>query len=90
MVNVMDKMRKEFETWWSSTGHSGFVTNSDGNYVFSHTQAAWISWKASRAALCVELPSKPDHNYEGQFYDGVYSAIEQVQEILSDCGVSHK
>ncbi|MGL5395508.1 MAG: hypothetical protein ACRDBQ_09535 [Shewanella sp.] len=42
----MDKMREEFEAWYS---------DFDG-YGEAHKKELWDTWKASRAALCVELP----------------------------------
>lgn len=86
----MEKMREEFETWWSSTGHSGFVTNSAGNYVFSHTQTAWISWKASRAALCVELPDGSSCGFEGDSFHAYMCGVDSCKAIIDEAGVNHK
>ena len=60
----MDKMRKEFEAWYE--GHCAplesdwFKRDSDfpDDYDYFPAQEAWSGWKASRAALCVELPSR--------------------------------
>lgn len=43
----MDKMREEFEAWISQFSGQSAIQR----------RAAWNVWKASRAALCVELPS---------------------------------
>ena len=78
----MDKMREEFEDWWRSEGHSGFAINSSGNYIFSHTKTAWISWKASRAALCVELPRC--------WNDDQRDYRDELVDSMDQAGVSYK
>ena len=63
----MEKMREEFEAWYSK--ELGFKEDNpermfsmfcdDGEnheYYRLSVRCAWSSWKASRAALCVELP----------------------------------
>ena len=63
----MEKMREEFEAWYSK--ELGFREDNpermfsmfcdDGEnheYYRLSVRCAWSSWKASRAALCVELP----------------------------------
>lgn len=52
----MDKMREEFEVWVKSVGGLT-IKEDDGEYSFQHTRFAWQSWQASRAALCVKLPT---------------------------------
>ena len=42
----MDKMREDFEGWYS---------DFDG-YGEAHKKEMWDAWQASRAAMCVELP----------------------------------
>lgn len=52
----MDKMREEFEAWaLEFHGYSSGLT-AGGFYYISKMDELWESWKASRAALCVELP----------------------------------
>lgn len=65
----MDKMREEFEAWYS-----GFYGYGD-----AHKKDLWDTWKASRAALCVELP---DESSVWRYQD--------VCESLDDAGVSYK
>ena len=58
----MDNMREEYEAWFCSTipykiaKESWFAVMDDGDYIITDVQAGWAGWKASRAALCVELP----------------------------------
>lgn len=68
----MNKMREEFEAWYS---------DFDG-YGDAHKQELWETWKASRAALCVELPRC--WNDEQRDYR------DNMVDRLDDVGVSHK
>ena len=59
----MDNMREEFETWYEEMTSYPVEFGEDGNPSpiggpLSHnvTLGMWVAWKASRAALCVELP----------------------------------
>lgn len=74
----MDKMREEFEAWYS---------DFDG-YGEAHKKELWDTWKASRDALCVELP---DSWTAGELGDdaNVISAVE-IMASLEDAGVSYK
>ncbi len=59
----MDESRKQFEDWvkfhlgddWSEV--SMHTANGGANYKDSYVDLAWIAWKASRAAIEVELPT---------------------------------
>ena len=58
----MDKIREDYEAWFCSTipykiaKESWFAVMDDGDYIITDVQAGWAGCKASRAALCVELP----------------------------------
>lgn len=92
----MDKMREEFEVWWISKNpnhtdvksywhETGYWVNS--NSAYSNLDFAWECWKASRAALCVELPD----NLNGEYYaDGWNACLECVEGKLEGVEVSHK
>ena len=59
----------------------------DHKYCQQSTNDAWWAWKASRAALCVELPG----NLNGEYYaDGWNACLERVEGKLEDAGVSYK
>lgn len=54
----------------------------DHKYCQQSTNDAWWAWKASRAALCVELPGAwilAEHEYR-----------RQVEESLDSAGVSYE
>lgn len=65
-------MREEFEAW-AVTHFCGpdFTKNSNGDYLKEWMRTSWAGWKASRAALEVELPSLSEGNraYNQGIYD---------------------
>ena len=96
----MDKMREEFEAFViSRMKESGFLevevrveilgVSSDGSYYDGTVEAWWDFWKASRAALCVELPSKINDDND-LFSYGFDSAISSAEVSLENAGVSYK
>ena len=90
----MDKMREEFEAWWRATMNTvemdlhRFV---DG-YSCHDTNRAWMAWQASRAALCVELPSFENGSLRG--YNGdcneANMVIDCIADSLDEAGVRYK
>lgn len=76
----MPDMREEFEAW--ATKHrmpihrDGVVTD----YAARCTDECWQAWKASRAALRVELPEPYAFHQEVQtvFRDRVKEALQQA------------
>ena len=83
-------MREEFEAWYE--GHCAPLESDwfkrDGDfpdeYDYFPAQEAWSGWKASRAALCVELP-----DYEIDCGECHYHA-RNIQEALDDAGIRYK
>lgn len=81
----MDKVREEFEGWAKGAGYL-VIKEDDGDYSFQHMRHAWESWKASRAALCVELPKI--HNL-AVISDPLMGA-DDIKWALEDAGVQYK
>ena len=87
----MDKMREEYEAWFCSTmpykiaKESWFAVMDDGDYIITDVQAGWAGWKASRAALCVELP---DSERSVDCGDVLYRS--DVEEALDAAGIRYK
>ena len=87
----MDKMREEFEVWCDEQGYVSDKYISDdcgdkykhlvGEYVISETRFLWEAWKASRAALYVELPEN---------CKGMALTVDEFHKQLDKAGVSHK
>ena len=85
---MSEKMREDFEEWFSEYSlpceGDWFKRDSCGDYDSPSTHDAWMGWKASRAALVVELP--------GAIWCSLayHEAINDVKEALDDAGVSYK
>lgn len=85
---MSEKMREEFELWLSDSGQLS-MREDDGEYSFQHTRFAWESWKASRAALVVELPQKP-YCAQGMAYPDYSDALNDCREAIESVGVKCK
>ena len=83
---MSEKMREEFELWLSDSGQLS-MREDDGEYSFQHTRFAWESWKASRAALVVELPSLENGLIHP--FDGSSMIVDAVANQLA-AGVGYK
>ena len=87
----MNKMREEYEAWFCSTipykiaKESWFAVMNDGDYIITDVQAGWAGWKASRAALCVELPKQYSTDSIGSAY-----CVDAVIDSLDAAGISYK
>ena len=87
----MEKMREEYEAWFCSTmpykiaKESWFAVMDDGDYIITDVQAGWAGWKASRAALCVELPKQYSTDSIGSAY-----CVDAVIDSLDAAGISYK
>ncbi|HBO1194515.1 TPA: hypothetical protein L4E79_005664 [Pseudomonas aeruginosa] len=93
-------MREEFEAW--ATKHrmpihrDGVVTD----YAARCTDECWQAWKASRAALRVELPERATRNpYAGNtqgylatehWNDGFNDCLNRATEALQQAGIEVK
>ncbi|ELQ6229679.1 hypothetical protein R2311_002497 [Cronobacter dublinensis] len=88
----MDKSREQFEA--EITKNFGdlidqrICKNGDGEYMAWDMQVAWWAWKASRAAVEIELPKY--HEYTNQdttrsqaeksaYNSGVYDSAESIR-----------
>ena len=79
----MDKIQQEFEAW-AIEHHFSATKKQDGvSYAHDSTMCAFEGWKASRAALCVELP-QPEPG------DGAMVWSVDVEVALDNAGVSYK
>lgn len=87
----MDKSRGEFEMWMMSSGKTNF-SKIDDIYASSDTFFMWQAWKASRAALVVQLPIQCETTlYQGDFEDGYESgyneSLKDAKEKLLKAGI---
>lgn len=92
----MDKSRQQFEeTIKSLSDPSEFESklkraNNGLNYADRDVDLMWISWKASRESLEVELPSKKDCSSHSDFDFGFNLAIDECKKSLASNGVKIK
>ena len=85
----MDKMREEFEAWVITRNvcikyGAKLRTCPDGSYYDYRINDRWLAWKASRSALCVELPCSLGYPNNDMVY------LSDVEERLEKAGVSYK
>ena len=92
----MDKMREEFEAWYMDYHHKGcgkdywgvvFSIGSNGMYQGIACEEAWQGWKASRSALCVEIPTEGEASSFGNY---VVFDSDDVRAMLDAAGVRYK
>jgi len=80
----MAKMREEFQDWACKQGldiDRFYVSGNFNGYCVANTQSAFEIWKASRAALCVELPEN---------CKGMALTVSELHRELDRAGVSYK
>jgi hypothetical protein len=82
-------MREEFEAVWREKRYPAEDLRLDGNgdYEVSETYSAFYWFKASRAALCVELPQFDGWGVTGQ---AVIGAVNSCRDAIHAAGVSTK
>lgn len=74
-------MREEFESWaMSDMGY--MCVRVGGGYKDDYMNTAWLSWQASRAALCVQMPRCCNEEQD--------SYRLNVIDSLDDAGVSYE
>lgn len=84
---MSESMREEFEDFASDQYEwpQAIEKNADGEYKLMTTYQAWITWQASRAALCVELPVI---HRDGD--EGYNNAISHCCDAIHAAGVKTK
>lgn len=95
-------MREEFEAWvwdiyeetlWFDMNREFVLKRNGDEYFGNFLNDRWEAWKASRAALRVELPEKmePTRNIYGNLIIGSYNAVlDAVKEALQQAGIEVK
>ncbi|HCF3423343.1 TPA: hypothetical protein NIC12_004820 [Pseudomonas aeruginosa] len=89
----MPDIREEFEAWVSGrkvcTRYGAKLnTNPDGMYSDYRINDRWLAWKASRAALRVELP--PELHAGDLFEDTPIYNASMIKVILQQAGIEVK
>ena len=84
----MEKMREEFEAW-AIDHHFSATKKQDGvSYAHDSTMCAFEGWKASRAALRVELPVSCEAG--GLHCDREVYEAASVRDLLDKVGVRYE
>ncbi|HGN1040060.1 TPA: hypothetical protein ACKROO_004691 [Pseudomonas aeruginosa] len=96
-------MREEFEAWVSGrkvcTRYGAKLnTNPDGMYSDYRINDRWLAWKASRAALRVELPDDGiddcqrdcGNSCRDNFDTGYCYATDRITQALQQAGIEVK
>ena len=89
---MTDKMREEFEEYMNGQGFDVdhiYVNGEFKCYCFAATQNAFEIWKASRAALCVELPSRISDDSD-KWPVGYDFGVDAAADSLDSVGVHYK
>ena len=95
---MTDKMREEFEAWYWDYHHKDcgkdylgvvFSIGSNGMYQGIACEGAWQGWKASRDALCVELPSRISDDSD-KWSVGYDFGVGMAADSLDAAGVRYK
>ncbi|MCW8021903.1 hypothetical protein [Pseudomonas aeruginosa] len=96
----MPDMREEFEAWVTKAmgGYADLRKSNDPNFDYDDVDVdfAYQAWKASRAALKVELPERavlPEYTEHRLLYcerTGFNDCLERVTEALQQAGIEVK
>lgn len=88
---MSESMREDFEDFASDQYEwpKAIEKNADGEYKLMTTYQAWITWQASRAALCVEFPS-PVKRAHHEYDLGYNEALDHCEEAIHAAGVKTK
>jgi hypothetical protein len=75
------QMREEFEALWLASDYTleDLKLDGMGGYEDGDTYAAFYWFKASRAALCVELPDVSGHYGHSKYMHGVVDCRNAIQ-----------
>ncbi|HGM7971579.1 TPA: hypothetical protein ACKP9O_001638 [Pseudomonas aeruginosa] len=95
-------MREEFEAWvwdiyeetlWFDMNREFVLKRNGDEYFGNFLNDRWEAWKASRAALRVELPERKGTNRSEwlQTWNNAYNdCLEHVKEALQQAGIEVK
>lgn len=87
---MTDKMREEFEVYCKREHLGTTSKDCDGDYFNPMIDMLWHCWKASRAALCVELPSRMNQSDNDHYACGFDNALYAAEIKMEMAGVSYK
>ena len=74
---MSDKLREGFEEWCHGIGYT-LRRDAEGRYRLGYGLELWSAWKASRAALAVNLPPLPQDQAARDMHYACRRAIERT------------
>lgn len=89
-------VRDKFEAWVTAAmgGYADLRKSNDPNFAYDDADVdfAYQAWKASRAALRVELPAKRSYSMYATKHEchAFNDAIEKANEALQQAGIEVK
>jgi hypothetical protein len=102
---VNDKMRKEFEAWYSSKAKNNYMHLDKvddeyiiragidparrGEYVHTPAQEQWAAWEASREELVIDL-SDPSNCFSPDGLGDWAMWLDDVKKLIEAAGVKVK
>ncbi|HDR2874356.1 TPA: hypothetical protein QCK10_001478 [Enterobacter roggenkampii] len=97
MDESRNNMREEFESWLPPSWSRDTYLEDEGEveYVDDWVQGAWVGWRASRAAIEIELPAKIEREVRDTDIDderrwGHNDAIRDCAEAIRAAGIKVK
>ena len=91
---MTDKMREEFETAVALESKEPvlavYLSRRGDTYSTSTLHFAWWAWKASRAALVVELPDADGLNREHMLVQGFLEGVAHTRVAIEAAGLKVK
>ena len=87
----MDKVREEFEAWYSDKFKysDNTLVKNDETYLSPFTDGLWSAWKASREYVVVELPNPCQGVYDLRS-EGFNDCYGLVVDYLENQGVRYE
>lgn len=94
MDRNMDESRNQFEEWFKNKYH---VSSDVMKIMHIKSEIAWEAWRASRAAIDIELPAKNDISSDDysipdlvDWDDGRNAGIQECAEAIRAAGIKVK
>ncbi|WP_262770119.1 hypothetical protein [Enterobacter asburiae] len=91
MDESRNNMREEFESWLAPSWSRDTYLEDEGDveYVDDWVQGAWVGWRASRAAIEIELPT--ENELHQKVCSGCASeSLEMVEQAIRAAGIKVK
>lgn len=86
-MELLDRMRGEFEAWCKSEHHDiSKHYRGSPRYLSGYTDFCWRAWQASRACLVVTLDMPVNNAFE-PYDEGYNHALEDCRSAIKQAGI---